>query len=329
MLRDGCPQPVISLGVAAGGTIASATINVRVSCLTEFGETLASDRKQINIGADAKAVVVTLGRVPQARGYRIYASTNPAAEVWQGDLRAFTDATGTYTFSNAPATVGTALPTVDTGTLYASAEGYSAALAAAVEHYSELWPLRAELELAPGSTKYDLPDDWVDGFSAVLGVRDDVDANTPPRRYYPPAVRIVGTVAGQQQLVFGSALRGTDVKLEYTLPHTLDETTNTVPARHHEALALLGASYVAVEVAARYAHTGARQVSADTVAYEDRPRLFGDAPDSEAGWAGLARQFRLQAYRLLGCSQTGMRPATAVAEWALPPGGGLCGWPEC
>lgn len=305
VLKDRISLPLISLVANDDGHLSVGAVNVRVSALTEFGETLPCARVSLTVLANA-SVIITISRVPQARGYRIYASAGSAVETYQADLAPFTAFSGTYTLSTISS--GAAMPTTDTGTIKLELEEYEASVQEAVQSYSQQFPYETNYEytLANDTDTYELPEDWVEGRSFIRQVQY-------PAITYPPVYLNVPEEAfikdGELCLRSMRPIDGQTLILHYSTPHRLSDTdgTDTIPLTHKAALTLWAAACACERLATGYADEQNSVVTAEGVSFDNRVRDFKKQAETH----------RKTAYQMLGLSESGTRAVSGVAHWNL------------
>jgi len=198
--------------------------------------------------------------------------------------------------------------TTDTTQLTTDAQ-YAAAVDAALAEYSRLFPVVTTYTqaLATGEYEWTLPADWLSGFSAMQSVEYPSGEQEP---VYLGADDYMVTTT-KWRMLYDTADASETAILTYTALHT----ESTVPASDTEAVAMLAAACVALEVAAGFARTNRPVVPADSVDY----RTKSDE------WRSLARQLRAGAFALMGGSvdsngrikQPGAS-ATALWDFAKP-----------
>lgn len=129
------------------------------------------------------------------------------------------------------------------------------ALEAAVDRYSKDKP-REKLHVitGDGTNRYALPSDWESKFSTISYIEFPAGDNALNDPSLLDAVEyLVWEDASGEELQF--RLRdintGSVAWMKYTLRHTLDATTNTVPDSAFEAVSFLGTGYAALDIAAQ------------------------------------------------------------------------------
>jgi len=148
-----------------------------------------------------------------------------------------------------------------------------AAITAALAQYSSDRPRAVVVDaVSSGGQRIDLPAGFTDE-SQLLGIEFPV-GEIPPSQlpmadisiYSAPTVRQVDLPVWTQP--------ADTLRMTYTAAHLLDDTDDTVPARHRQALASLAASIVCGQLASYYVTEGEPSIQADTVDYKDKSQRF-------------------------------------------------------
>jgi hypothetical protein len=179
----------------------------------------------------------------------------------------------------------------------------------ALYFYSRLKP-REKYHDITGSGSYDLslPSDWDDNFSSILSVEYPAGKRDP-----------VFLKSGRDYIVYKSTnstiLRlltytptsSETIRICYTVPHTLDDTTSTIPTVDEEALALMIASFAAFSLAARYTQISNDSLGADVIDYGARASdMRRVAEDLKERWS-----------EMLGFKEDTLPPETAMGDLDL------------
>ena len=310
LVFDSCPVPVISVvESAAVGTIPAEYVGIKVSSVTELGETLPCLPVEI-LPSGGKSLSITISRVPLASSYRIYALSANESPVngtykLQTEVAITQQAVQTVVLS-ALSVAGTDEPIEDTGTSLTYYRSYEDAINAAMVRYSQLFPreLSEEYLIEASVFEYTLPTNWDNGISSPLSVQYPIDA-------YPPEFLDVAEgdyFIRDGKLCFDDNVvtAGETAKLYYTAAHKVTEdNVITVPSVHFEPLCLLAASFISRQIAARYAQLSRRTIGADSADYNIKNQLALKDAD----------EFAKQAYKLLGISEDNI-PASAMAVFS-------------
>ncbi len=153
---------------------------------------------------------------------------------------------------------------------------------------------------------YDLPSGWVDKFSSIQEVE------------YPSGSREPEILDGERYTIYrtptGLKLRFLEatpatsktIRLTYTVPHTIDETTSTVPTPDEDAVCFLAGSLKATAIATHYAQQRDPTLAADRALYSDKSKEY------QALAKGLLEMFLAH----LGIkSETELPAAGGIADW--------------
>lgn len=296
LVKDKVSIPSISLSKAAGGDLSAGTVNVRVSAVTEFGETLPSTRVSLAVVADDK-VTVTIGRCAEAKFFRVYASTGTNVETLQAEVD--------QSQKNAVHVIeaissGSAMPTVDTATIHCDRDDYIAALESAVGEYSGNFPQELDETITlTTNLNYALPVTFVDGFSSVRKVIYPGDSSPEDWLDQREYTARAGYLYLEDALIAGST-----IKVRYTALHVVSQSQDTIPVHHNRAVCLLAASNICLQIAVKYSHNSNKTIGADTVDYKMRADDFR----KNGG------KYRSEAEDILGLTN-GIAPASHNASW--------------
>lgn len=168
LLFDSCESPSFSISMGSAGVLPAGTLNVRVSSITEFGETIPGSRVTSVVPgtADGKATI-TIVRVPQATAYKIYASMDADVETLQAIVTIGQGISVTHVISSLVS--GSAMPVSNTGTQHIAIGSIQGCLNQSVFEYSQNFPLIRKQIIATtsGLQTYALPVDFITGFSII------------------------------------------------------------------------------------------------------------------------------------------------------------------
>lgn len=147
----------------------------------------------------------------------------------------------------------------------------------AVTRYSKDRP-RAVVEdiSAPGGQLLNLPAAWVAGFSDIQSLEYPI-GEVPPN-----GIEAWDIYQGPdaEMIMIGDTLdAGEAVRVGYTVFHSLDTTTDTIPQIHREAVASYAAAYVCDQLAGQYAGDGNPTIQADTVDHGSKSGKFARRAD--------------------------------------------------
>ncbi len=180
----------------------------------------------------------------------------------------------------------------------------------AVRLHSEARPLEKVADLA-GDGNYDLalPDDWVKDFSTIISI-EYPQGNRTPTYLEPKETMLYQGTSGNPVLRFLSVTpqSGETVRITYTVPHTVTDTTSTIPDDDFWAVANLAAALTARVLAARYTRVWEPTLDIDLINYSRK------ADDYRA----LADQCELIWRRHLGLpDEGGPIPALSYSDWDM------------
>jgi len=298
LVDDICGLPGIAISSPTGGSLLAGYVSVRVSSVTEFGETLACSRVTAAVTEDDELDIV-ITRVPQANSYRVYAAFSAdglpesGTETLQTEVAISQAATQTVILEEI--VDGTSLSTENTGTVLVPYRSYEDAVAAAANEYSMMFPqeLYQEDTLTNGIKEYDLP----------LGYFNVVRIQYPLEDYPPIFLDDADYFVKDEQWCFVSInpTTGEEARVYYTTSWEAED----IPSKHFEPVCNLAAAVVCEQLASRYTRMSRRQIGADSVDYKMR------ASDSKND----AIMFRKSAYRLLGVADIKHASATARFDW--------------
>lgn len=140
-----------------------------------------------------------------------------------------------------------------------SPDDMAVALQQALARYSQDAPVVLTDEVGCNGLTAPLPAAWVDGKSKLKGV-------TAPAQSCPPTVTQVTTEAGDVLQL--SWFHSGTLRLQFTVPHQLDEITSTVFYTDTEALACYAAAICCDQLSAYYINETNNTISADTTAHQ-------------------------------------------------------------
>jgi len=143
---------------------------------------------------------------------------------------------------------------------------------AAVKRYSLHKPQSLAHEFqGDGGYDYDLPSDWVHGFSRISQVEYPYDQQRPnviPQEEWTLFLKLVNST---QTLVLRflaiSPVAGEYVRITYTIPHVLNDSSSTVFTNDFDAVCCLAASYCCGALSRKYSQTSDPTIAADVVNY--------------------------------------------------------------
>lgn len=147
------------------------------------------------------------------------------------------------------------------------------AIGAALAVYSATLPRTIVVDVvAPGGARIDLPAGFTDA-SQLVSIEYPIGEIPPRLRPLSEASLYTAPTVRQLDLPI-SVAAGESIRIGYTTDHQVDATTDTVPARHRQAVASLAASILCGQLASYYATEGDPTIAADTVDYKDKSQRF-------------------------------------------------------
>jgi hypothetical protein len=154
--------------------------------------------------------------------------------------------------------------------------------------FSKDKPLTKIKEETGDGTSYDfeLPSDWVDGISYIVGeIEYPADSTAHPSQspQYLESVdwkffkKLVSTVTTTylRMLTFIPA-SGYTLRYEYALMHTLNETMNTINDADIEAVVSLAAALCFWALAAKFSQSTSPSIEADVIDYQRKSDMYKD-----------------------------------------------------
>lgn len=181
------------------------------------------------------------------------------------------------------------------------------AILMAVTRYSKDRPLVKVEDLQSTDGRYiDLPASWVNEFSSVRTLEYPI-GDFPPTYIQDTLWEIYSTPSTQKLLLISAITAADDVRVTYTVPHTLSDSANTIPERSKEPVASYAASLLYDQMAALYTGETDSTISADNVDHQGKGALF----------AARARILRQRYYDELGVEQKRSVPSGVVVDLDL------------
>jgi len=178
------------------------------------------------------------------------------------------------------------------------------AIARAVIRYSTDRPkIKIEDVVAAGGNYLDLPAAFDADFSQLVEIETPPD-EAPPAILEPSAWSIYSTPAGDKILFVNSLAAAASVRLRYTIPHTLDGATDTVPDKDREAVCAWAAGLLLTQLAAKYSGDSQPTITSDSVDHQSKGRDY----------AARARELRQRYLDHLGIDPKRTVPAGAVVD---------------
>jgi hypothetical protein len=181
-----------------------------------------------------------------------------------------------------------------------SLDARNVALNTAVLRYSEdaPRPLLVDAVAIAGSLQ-PMPAGWEPDISVLIGVEYPVD-QVPQSKLEMGQVRVRATPTGDRLQLPLDVAAGEILRIGYTTQHTVDGSTDTVPAKHRHAVACLAGSILCGQLAAYYATEGAPLIGADISDHVGKTERF----------RARKRDLEAEYIRTLGVPE---KPVTAAA----------------
>lgn len=146
-----------------------------------------------------------------------------------------------------------------------------------------------------------LPVGWIDGESTAVSLEHPV-GHMPPCQMLRPLWGEILTPDGQVIALPRDAVAGGTYRLVWTVPHRLDDVTDTIPSSDREAVALYAAAILLDQLAAATSGDHDATIRADTV----RPGQTG------VNYAARADTCRQRYHDLLGIDRRRLAPASVT-----------------
>lgn len=190
------------------------------------------------------------------------------------------------------------------------------ALERAVAEYSKYRPLVKYYDIdGDGSADaWDVPTDWEDGFSSILEVEypqgedpreTDLTEQFPWEIYYDQ-----DALEWKFSMPEDIPATGETVRLKYTIRHTLDNDTNTIPDFDYFTVCDIAAEECCRILASVYVMAGDSTISADSVNYGSKS---GD-------YRSLMKEYRKKWQDALGVTEEGPAAAGVISDWDISSG---------
>lgn len=153
-----------------------------------------------------------------------------------------------------------------------------------------------------------LPAEWVSGESVISWLEYPAGA-LPPVEVSSADYRLTMTPIGDA-LVLSFAVPATAaVRMVWTGPHTLDDSTDTIPTHQHEAVACYAAAWMCDQLSAEFSANTDPTIAADSV----------DQSNPARNYAARAKTYRARYYELLGLVGYGVSGGGAGGKPLVPP----------
>lgn len=132
---------------------------------------------------------------------------------------------------------------------------------------------------------------WVNGFSHIETIEYPVDATVQNRVFFHPGDWLVEETRGKWMFRYDTPGAGEAARLTYTVPHTLDDSTDTLPTVHFEQICQYAAGMALLELANKFAGDMGSGSAGEVVGYrtkqqEHRQQAMDMMQKAKAAWAG-------------------------------------------
>lgn len=203
-------------------------------------------------------------------------------------------------------TLVTKLVRDDTGKI--AADDRDKAIALAVQRYSQDRP-RAKVAdiVAAGSNLLDLPAGWESGFSVLRSLEYPI-GNVPPSLLDEGGIQLYESPSAVKIMTASAIPNGESARATFSIRHTLDGATDTIPAHHQEAVATWAAGVALDQLASFFSGESDSTIGADAVNQRTKGQEF----------AARARTMRKLYLDALGVDDKRTVAAGAVRNLDLP-----------
>lgn len=164
------------------------------------------------------------------------------------------------------------------------------AIKEAVTRYGKDRPREiAEDVAAPGGKLLSLPPTWQADFSELRSVEHPI-GSFPPNLLLPEEISWYRDPAGLKIMLSRSIAAAQSVRLTFTIPHVVDNATDTIPAKDREPVCSWAAALLLDQLAAYFAGIADTTIQADVV----------DRRSKTSEYASRAKDARKRYYDELG-----------------------------
>ena len=181
------------------------------------------------------------------------------------------------------------------------------AIDSAVRRYGADRPrvLVRDVTAAAAGHYLDLPADWESDFSDIQSIENPL-GEVPPALLSGDAFDLYEDPTEIRILLAAAASAGETFRISFTAPHTLDGATDTIPAKHREAVSSLAAADLLSALA------GIHAASTDE-AIHGAPHV--DMGDKSAKYARRAEKLRDRYFEILGIKRNQAKAGSAIVDW--------------
>lgn len=186
------------------------------------------------------------------------------------------------------------------------------ALDDAVDQYSRDKPYEKihAITGVSGTVRYALPSDWDDRFSYILYIESPAGEQNPVLLDVDEVFVWEDSTDKQFQFVNLGPGTGDIIWVKYTLRHTLDSTTNTIPDADFEAVSFLGTAFAALNAAGQLLKPRSQTTSVSGLIN------FRTTSDE---YKSFAQEMLKHYYRRLGISPEGPQTKAFLSIFDLDP----------
>lgn len=148
------------------------------------------------------------------------------------------------------------------------------AIQMAVTRFSKDRPEVKVEDLTSTDGRYiDLPASWVNESSGVQSMEYPI-GNFPPTYISDSLWQLYETPSTEKLMLISAITAGASVRVTYTIPHILSDSTNTIPERSKEPIASYAASLLYDQLASFYTGETDSTISVDNVDHQGKGALF-------------------------------------------------------
>jgi stage V sporulation protein SpoVS len=166
----------------------------------------------------------------------------------------------------------TALVRDDTGKI--TPADRDAAVQEAVKRYSKDRPRAKKQDItADGANKIALPSGWETNFSRLRSIEYPV-GNVPPSILEQDRYGLYDDGTAIKLLLLDAVNVGASLRVEYTIAHVLNGTTDTIPPGDREAVCCWAAALLLDQLAAHFAGSTDSTIQADAVEHGSKAREY-------------------------------------------------------
>ncbi len=175
----------------------------------------------------------------------------------------------------------------------------------ALSYYNKDAPLVKVVDISGnGGFQYDLPNDWVEGFSRILSVE------YPPGKQVPVILepgeyKVYKLPAGEKLHFFSLRPPPTEtIRITYTTTYT-QSIIDSVPTQDQDAFCNLAAALCCGALSRHYAQTSDSLIDADSVSYQNKSNQY----------AKRAEELLTRYNDFLGKKGNGPQAASGIKDW--------------